>query len=79
MRQKLRKQEMNGIAREEIAKEVDTLKTMKRLEANGDTNKLKTMLQNGNESNGKFLGTTSIDISTGIGINMQIISSHLMI
>ena len=54
MRQKLRKQEVNGIAKEEIAKDVDTLKIMKRLEAKGDTNKLQTMLQNGNAFNGKF-------------------------
>ena len=51
MRQKLRKQEMNGIPREDIAKDVDTLKIMKRLEAKGDINKSQTVLQNGN---GKF-------------------------
>ena len=54
MRQKLRKQQMNGIAKEDIANDVDTLKIMKRLDAKGDTNELQTMLQNGNACNGKF-------------------------
>ena len=68
MRQKLRKQEVNGIAKEEIAKDVDTLKIMKRLEAKGDTNKLQTMLQNGNAFNGKFQETSCFDILNEIGI-----------
>ena len=72
MRQKLRKQEVNGIAKEEIAKDVDTLKIMKRLEAKGDTNKLQTMLQNGNAFNGKFQETSCFDILNEL---IQIISS----
>ena len=55
LRQKLRNKEMNGITQDQIVKEVNALKTMKRLNANGRIDELERVVPNVKEINGKLL------------------------
>ena len=55
LRQKLRNKEMNGITQDQIVKEVNALKTMKRLNENGRIDELERIVPNAKEINGKLL------------------------
>ena len=55
LRQKLRNKEINGITQDQIVKEVNALKTMKRLNANGRIDELERVVPNVKEINGKLL------------------------
>merc|ERR1712223_1013658 len=66
LRQKLRNKEMNGITQDQIVKEVNALKTMKRLNANGRIDELERVVPNVKAINGSNVKT---DYESKIDLN----------